>query len=250
MQAYHNDPALKIQCLELMADHRAADRLAQGHGYWRDEKGCAVGCLLHSLGGEPDNYIDYERLIGVPEILAVLEDSIFENLSAEDAQEWPERFLDAIPVGADLSRVSWQFLDWVLSDLPPTDHEDVSLAIEQVRTTVLQPLSRGETVDKKIINAACAVAADAAAVCAVRAVACAARAAFCAVTYAVYAIDAARATARAADAADYAARIASVYAVADYAACVAAAAYDAAADAARTVRKRQANKLIELLKAA
>ena len=219
MQAYHNDPVLKTRCLELMADHRSADRLVQSHGYWWNEKGCAVGCLLHSLGGEPDNHIDYERLIGVPEILAKLEDLIFESLPVEDAQEWPERFLDAIPVGVDLSRVSWQFLDWVLSNLSTTNHEDVSLAIEQVRTTVLQPLSRGETVDKEIVDTACAVAADAAAVCAVRAAACAARAAFCA----------ARAVAYATVYATYASDRTNYI---DYVA-----------------RKRQADKLIELLKA-
>ncbi len=219
MQAYHNDPALKIHCLELMADHRSADRLVQSHGYWGDGRGCAVGCLLHSLGGSPSDHLDYERLVGVPEILAVLEDSIFESLPVEDAQEWPERFLDAIPVGADLSRVSWQFLDWVLGELPPTDHEDVSLAIEQVRTTVLQPLSRGETVDKKIINAACAVAADAAAVCAARAAFCAARAAFCAARAVAYA---------------------TVYAT--YAS-------DRTNYIGYAAHKRQADKLIELLKA-
>ncbi len=199
MQAHHNDPALKIQCLELMADHQ----------------------------------FDHERL-----------------------------------VGADVSRVSWQFLDWLLGKLPSTDREDVSSAIEQVRTTVLQPLARGETVDKETIDAA-ADAADTAADAAADAADYAADYAADAVVYAVRADAAvARATADAACVAaaadaDCAAADADacVAAAADADACVAAAAaraasvYEAAADeaadeAARTAHKRQADKLIELLETA
>ena len=46
-------------------------------------------------------------------MLARLEDGIFENLPDDLAMTWPQRFLEAIPVGADLSQVGDKFLHWL-----------------------------------------------------------------------------------------------------------------------------------------
>ena len=106
MIAYHGSKELKAKCLDIMARHRKADTLVQNHGYWSDGKGCAVGCMLHTLSpGSESNHSMYNDLIGVPEELARLEDCIFEGLPAEQAKKWPERFLKAINPGADLSMV-------------------------------------------------------------------------------------------------------------------------------------------------
>ena len=158
MLAYHNKPEMKTKALDIMAAHRKAETLAQNHGYWHEGKGCAVGCLLHELSGQPDKHTEYERLLGIPASLAHLEDRIFETLPEVNAQDWPEQFLGAIEPGADLSIVTWQFLDWLLSDLPKSDNADVTAAIEQVRKTVLQPLVHGEAVERSVIGKATRVA--------------------------------------------------------------------------------------------
>ncbi len=234
MLAYHNQPDLKAKALDIMASHRKAETLEQNRGYWINGKGCAVGCLLHDLGGTPDRHADYERLLGIPEPLARLEDDIFEFLPAADSQAWPERFLGAIQPGADLSRVIWQFLDWLLSDLPEVKYADVTAVVARVRTEVTKPLARGETVTKEVAHAAYA-AADAARA-AIDAAHAAIDAAYAAIDAAHAAIDAAYAAIDAAYAVDAAA----------YAAAYAA----RAARAADAARKQQADKLIELLKAA
>ena len=114
--AWHNDPKLKRDTLAKMRAHRDADELVQNYGYWEDGKGCAVGCLVES-----DKHADYEPLFGIPEALAHLEDMIFEGLSVEDAQTWPERFLNAIEPGADLSFVGWKFIGTALRKLVVPD---------------------------------------------------------------------------------------------------------------------------------
>jgi hypothetical protein len=122
MQAYHNDPALKEQFVTLLKQHQAADQIVQGT-YWSDGHGCAVGCSIESLrqikglrSVDHSNHALYEELIGVPRILARLEDGIFEGLPTKAAHEWPVRFAEAVPVGADLSRVWPQFAVWLLVD--------------------------------------------------------------------------------------------------------------------------------------
>lgn len=109
--AYHNDPKLKESVLAEMARHRNADSLVQGHGYWSDGKGCAVGCLIKS-----GNHGEYETQFGIPRVLAVLEDRIFENLPVKEAQKWPEKFLGAIKPGVELGMVSSQLMYWLLTD--------------------------------------------------------------------------------------------------------------------------------------
>lgn len=110
MKAFLGLQSVKDTYLARVREHRAADQLVKGL-YWRDGKGCAVGCTIHS-----DKHSDYERLLGIPEALAMLEDSIFEGLPNELAMTWPDRFLDSIQVGADLTLVASRFLHWLLVD--------------------------------------------------------------------------------------------------------------------------------------
>ncbi len=100
LRAYHGQQAIKDKYLTRVCAHRKADEIVQGYGYWSDGKGCAVGCTLHSA-----QHSSYESELGVPRTLAYLEDRLFERMPKEQARLWPERFLAAIPVGADLSLV-------------------------------------------------------------------------------------------------------------------------------------------------
>jgi len=248
MLAYHSTPAIKSKLLADLQAHADADRLVKGQ-YWENGKGCAIGCTLHSLGvaRKSSNHAEYETHLGIPQMLAHLEDKIFEGLPNADAMRWPMRFSAAINPGADLSRVGWQWLHWLLTDgLPRLNNAAVNAAIKQ-STDVLLPLTRGEPVDRA---AACAAgtaagtAASAAARAAVGAARAAARAAVGAADAAAYAATdaaayAAYAAAGAADAAAYAAGAA---------AYAAGAAADVAADAAGAAAyQRMADKLVQLL---
>jgi len=108
--AYHNDARIKNKYLKRVRDHAAKDDLVKGN-YWENGKGCAVGCTIHS-----SDHSAYETELGIPEVLAWLEDRIFEELPNADAMLWPERFLSAIRPGADLSLVWPKFAVWLLVD--------------------------------------------------------------------------------------------------------------------------------------
>jgi len=111
MIAYHNDPAIKAKYLGRVRAHQKADEIMQAYGYWKNGKGCAVGCTLHS-----DSHERYPIELGIPEELAYLEDHFFEILPAGAAKKWPARFLSAIKPGADLSRVYDLWSAWNLID--------------------------------------------------------------------------------------------------------------------------------------
>lgn len=108
--AYHGDPKIKERYLARVRAHTAADRLIKGQ-YWENGKGCAVGCTI-----EGSDHSRYETELGIPRALARLEDALFERLPDERAMLFPDQFLSAIPVGADLSMVVSQFLVWLLVD--------------------------------------------------------------------------------------------------------------------------------------
>ena len=110
MKAFHNEPKIKEKYLDRVTMHEKADEIIKGQ-YWENGKGCAVGCTIHS-----SNHASYETELGIPRIIARLEDGIFENLPNDLAKTWPRRFLEAIPVGADLSMVWPRFAVWLLLD--------------------------------------------------------------------------------------------------------------------------------------
>src|SRR5690606_11533525 len=108
--AYHNDQNIKDKYIARMKAHMEADNLVQGTG-WDGRKGCAVGCTFERY--------DHARAateIGVPETLIRLEECIFENSPPAKAKLFRLAFLEAIPVGSDLSLTWPQFGLWLLSD--------------------------------------------------------------------------------------------------------------------------------------
>ena len=126
--AFNGKPELKAFLLDQLAKHRAAERLLQGHGYWKGGKGCAVGCTLEAVSrfnGNAERVIDfgrhslYEPELGIPQVLARLEDRIFEALDHETALGWPERFASAITPSANLTMVWPRFALWLLSEELP-----------------------------------------------------------------------------------------------------------------------------------
>ena len=102
--AYHGKKEVKEFYIDRVKKHRIADELVKGF-YWQDGKGCGIGCTVES-----SDHSRYPIELGIPEMLARLEDCIFEGLPNDESQAWPERFLNAVPVGADLSMAGAKFL--------------------------------------------------------------------------------------------------------------------------------------------
>ena len=119
MLAYHSDNTIKTNILLQLEAHRAADQLAKGR-YWEGGKGCAVGCTVHS-----GDHSEYERRFGIPQVLARLEDRIFEGLPNELSQVWPIRFMSVIEPGADLAMVWPRFALWLLTEEVPQHTKNV-----------------------------------------------------------------------------------------------------------------------------
>ena len=150
MLAFTGTSVTKPAILKQLRAHAKSDEIVKGQ-YWKAGKGCAVGCTIHG-----SNHALYESHFGVPQMLARLEDCIFEGLPNAEAKKWPVRFMSAIQPGADLSRVGWQFLHWLLTDEkvnPGINHPLVCEAIRQC-ADVLAPLTKGKPTDKNAAEAA------------------------------------------------------------------------------------------------
>lgn len=106
-------------------------------------KGCAVGCSLESIARTKKlnlhygDHLKYPELLGIPEWLARVEDTIFENISKERSKSWPVEFAEAIPENVDLQPLKSKFLICVLDKaLTAFDHEkfpDVKKSIDDVK---------------------------------------------------------------------------------------------------------------------
>jgi hypothetical protein len=110
LRAFHGVSQIKDNLLTQLRAHYEADEIVHGV-YWQNGKGCAVGCTVHST-----DHSGYEFFFGIPESLAYLEDAIFEGLPNKEAKDWPIAFMQAIPVGADLSDVTRRFFLAILGD--------------------------------------------------------------------------------------------------------------------------------------
>ena len=261
MVAFHGDAAVKSKYLARVEAHRKADEIVQGY-YWQNGKGCAVGCTVHS-----SSHAAFETELGIPRVLARLEDQIFEGIDNATAKEWPEQFLSAPAVGADLSMIWPRFALWLLSnpDGPvvlavaksaavKAEVEGVAALYQEWVSTCAKPAKARWT----SASAAASASADAAAYAAAYA-ADAAADAYAAAAYAAdAAADAAAAYAVASAYADAASAAASASAYADADAAADAAAYaavyaaDAAAAAAYAARSKfwlsARDKLLELMR--
>ena len=148
MKAYLDAPRIKSDILAILASHRAADEIVKGQ-YWENGKGCAVGCTVKS-----SNHMAYETMFGIPVELARLEDQIFEGLPNATSMLWPERFMSAINVGADLSLVGWKFQWWLLTDEianPGINHPLVRDAVK-LCADAIYPLTKGLPVDESAVR--------------------------------------------------------------------------------------------------
>jgi hypothetical protein len=164
MKAYHGSEEIKRKYVERMQAHIAADELVRG-ARWNDGKGCAIGCTLNKY-----NHKAYETELGLPEWLAILEDEIFENVSVEYSKDFPLRFLQAIPVGADAGGVGRSFSLFVVKSVRPFALPDkgVLKAVDRVIELFerVDEVSEGEWKSARRAASAVSVAASAVSVAA------------------------------------------------------------------------------------
>src|SRR5271170_4827739 len=110
MQAFLNNIRVKQSCLARLQALRADGTIRR---FWLQKGGCVLGLTID--GRQHD---DYEQILGIPRQLGIVEDRIFEGLSLEEADNWPEDFLDAIAVGTDLQQANvWlRYAAWLMDD--------------------------------------------------------------------------------------------------------------------------------------
>lgn len=245
MTAFHGKTEIKAFYVARVRGHLEADEIVHGR-YWEKGRGCSIGCTIHG-----SNHASFETDLGIPRIVARLEDRIFEGMAAGDSQEFPLQFLTAIPVGADLSRVAARFMLWMLADPEQGVIRFASTERTQAAVTgvaaLYERVLKGDTPSEEAWNKA-RRAADAYLYAAAAAAADAACAASAADAYR-YAADAADAYAAAyaaaylyADVDDHAAAYAAAYLYADAAAYAAAYLY-----ARQNAYRQMRNKLLQLL---
>jgi hypothetical protein len=120
--SFHGKQEIKDAKIADLKRHKELDNLMQGD-YWNGEKGCAVTCSMFTPEEFKTGNVDkkdihgrYVTQIGVPRIIAYLEDQIFEGLPVAESKDWPLNFMQAIPVGVDLENVWRKFMIWLLVD--------------------------------------------------------------------------------------------------------------------------------------
>jgi hypothetical protein len=159
--AYHGDPGIKKSMLLQVQRHYDADEIQHGF-YWRDGKGCALGCMTHTAERA---HAALEKMIGVPQWCGYLVDGIFEGLPNADAKEWPLQFINAVPVGfTDWDNLRHDFLEWLLVD---KDHGVINYVADefpavQAAIREVAELHRIRCTDKEKASASAARAARAA----------------------------------------------------------------------------------------
>jgi hypothetical protein len=121
MLSYHNNHAIKEKYLARVQQHALADEIIKGQ-YWEGGKGCAVGCTIHS-----SEHAAYESELGLPTWLARLEDALFEGCPNEYSKTFPERFLEAINVGSDLTTVCFKFAAYLMQQNIETQQTNLAL---------------------------------------------------------------------------------------------------------------------------
>jgi hypothetical protein len=165
MKAFHNDVNIQKKYLDRIYAHAKADNFIKGK-YWENGKGCAVGCTIES-----DNHKAYETELGVPEWLARLEDTIFENLPNDLAKKWPVQFLEAINLGSDLENIKKPFIIYLMNENLKSirscvynveKNPEVKKAIDLVEAAILQMIEAQESCDADKISAAESAARSAA----------------------------------------------------------------------------------------
>jgi hypothetical protein len=127
--AYHANPRMKEEFLQRVRAHAAANEIVRDQGiFWKNGKGSAIGCTIHSCDCEM-----YETITGIPVELACIAEGLFRSMAPDGAASFPTRFLEVIAPGAMLALVGSSFLRWLLTEeLVACDHPRVAAAMNEI----------------------------------------------------------------------------------------------------------------------
>ena len=116
MLSFKNDATIKEALIHRMDKHIELDELVQkatGEG----GKGCTVWCALNNGEiKEGYNHAAFEKILGLPEWLAKLHDTIYEGLTVKDSKWFSKEWVRAIPVGKNLDIIKWKFCAFILKE--------------------------------------------------------------------------------------------------------------------------------------
>ena len=114
--SFKNDTSVKESLIQRMQHHYELDEIVKG-ATGQDGKGCTVWCALNN--GELKRGYDHSAfpdVLGLPEWLAQLQDTIFEGLDTEDAKTFSLAWPKAIPVGRNLEPVKWKLCAFLMQE--------------------------------------------------------------------------------------------------------------------------------------
>ena len=106
--SFHNKPDLKQQYLKRVISHYKKNEITATET-WSNGKGNAIGCTVHSI-----NLIEFEKQLGIPQLLGYIENKIYLGLEPKQAPKFPSEFLSNVPIGKNLKPVALKFLAWIL----------------------------------------------------------------------------------------------------------------------------------------
>jgi hypothetical protein len=145
--AYQNDSRIKNDALAQLRTHREACQLLSRceRSDYDDGDDEPTPCPVHNV--DP---LFYESRFGIPAMLMQAQDYVSRGLPERKKSQWPERFMSSIRVGSDLSRVGWQFLRRLLTDVSVNPGITVARVNPTIRRCleVLWPITKGEEFDE------------------------------------------------------------------------------------------------------
>ena len=145
MKAFNGNTELKGALLACAAAHREADEYCAGT-YGKNVEGvfraCSIGCTtrdvnkLLGINLPESGHAELAAELGIPEFIPRCADRIFEGLPKKMRPAWTERWIGAIPEGADLSLALPMFLLRVLDMVKSSGRSGVTAAAAGVKTVM------------------------------------------------------------------------------------------------------------------
>lgn len=145
LTSFFNDEILKVETGANLVAARKSGRIEPGgcHGEYDMCVTCAIAVTVQKF---PTNYGDYVTMLGLPKLLAEIEEDVFERLPRDEATFFPERVIEAIGVGYDLSNIGWALLKSTMLEHEGFRHRLVTKTVTAC-ARFLDPLIAGGRVD-------------------------------------------------------------------------------------------------------
>jgi hypothetical protein len=112
MQAFHADPAIKLEFLARLQAHAQAGEILNRASVWNDGKGGPVACMIHDT-----DLAVWQQRTGIPRAVGSALDIAASYLDEPDqAARFVLEWVEAVEVGQDLRCVAPALMEWLLSD--------------------------------------------------------------------------------------------------------------------------------------